>query len=337
MEEKMQKKIYLPKLIAEAGIIVALMTLITIIITKIPVLSFLGMFLLPIPIIIIYIKYNYKFVFTTIFISIILTSYLYGLIPAFVSGITYGITGCTFGYCIKSNKKSSVTLILVSISIFIEKIITYLIYVFFVYKSGILNPLKDSINIIKKYYIDMRNIYIQQSGYESIVDKINEMIQLINIRNMLIILPMVIILYSFIQGYISYLITRNVLKKLRYEVEKMIPFSQMYISNRIIAVTIIISCLGIILNGKEVTFAYEVGSAFEILAMILILFDGIASVAYFLRIKYKKSKGFTFFILIIGLIMPMLQDVYLVIGLLDIILNLRSLDPDPIRKIKSRE
>ncbi|WP_242947109.1 DUF2232 domain-containing protein [Clostridium haemolyticum] len=141
----------------------------------------------------------------------------------------------------------------------------------------------------------MRNIYIQQSGYESIVDKINEMIQVINIRNMLIILPMVIILYSFIQGYISYLITRNVLKKLRYEVEKMVAFSEMYISNRIIAVTIIISSLGIILNGKEVTFADEVSSAFEILAMILILFDGMASVTYFLRRKYKKSKGFTFF------------------------------------------
>ncbi|AEB74703.1 hypothetical protein ADU80_04675 [Clostridium botulinum] len=337
MEEKMQKQIYSPKAIVETGMMFALITLIIIMTTKIPVLSFMGMFILPIPIIVIYVRYNYKFAFITTVMSIILTSFLYGLMPAFISGVAYGLTGCTFGYCIKNHKKSSATLILVSISIFIGNISTYLIYALFVGKAGILNTLNNSINIIRKYYIDMRNIYIQQSGTESIVNKINDMIQVITIRNMLIILPMVLILYSFIQGYISYLITRNILKKLRYKVEKMVPFSEMYISNRIIAVTIIISCLGIILNGKEIPFADDVSSAFQILAMMLILFDGMTSVTYFLRRKYKKSKGFTFFILIIGLIVPMFQDVYLIIGLLDIILNLRRLDPDPIRKIKSRE
>ncbi|WP_223315462.1 YybS family protein [Clostridium botulinum] len=333
----MQKQIYSPKAIVETGMMFALITLIIIMTTKIPVLSFMGMFILPIPIIVIYVRYNYKFAFITTVMSIILTSFLYGLMPAFISGVAYGLTGCTFGYCIKNNKKSSVTLILVSISIFIGNIITYLIYALFIGKAGIVNTLNNSIDIIRKYYIDMRNIYIQQSGAESIVNKINDMIQVITIRNMLIVLPIVLILYSFIQGYISYLITRNMLKKLKYKVQKMVSFSEMYISNRIIAVTIIITCLGIILNGKEIRFADDVSSAFEILAMMLILFDGMASVTYFLRRKYKKSKGFTFFILIIGLIMPMFQDVYLIIGLLDIILNLRRLDPDPIRKIKSRE
>ncbi|KGM96123.1 hypothetical protein Z968_07370 [Clostridium novyi A str. 4552] len=337
MEDYMQKQSYSPKAIAETGIMFVIIMLITLITTTIPVLAFIGMFILPIPIILLYIRYNYKVAFTAVIMSIIVTSLFFGGITALASGISYGLTGCAFGYCIKNKRKSTISLIVVSISILLGNIITYLIYALFIGKQGILNTLNSSIEVIRQYYIDLRNVYIQQSGSPDIVSKINEIINQINLRNMLIILPIVFIINSLIQGYINYLITYKILTKLRYNMEKPVSFSEIYISNRVVALTIIITCLGVMLKSRGIIWGGYLGSIFQNISMMLIIIDGMSYLTHLLRRRYKISRGVTITILIIGFLMPLFQDLYLVLGSADILLNLRGFDPNPIRKVKSRE
>lgn len=333
----MQRQSYSSKAIAETGIMFGIIILITLITTTIPVLTFIGMFILPIPIILLYIRYNYKVAFTSVIMSMIVTSLFCGAVTAMASGISYGLTGCVFGYCIKNKKKSTVSLISVSASILIGNIITYLIYALFIGKQGILNTLNYSIDKTREYYIHLKTIYINQNASPDIINKINQMIDLINLKNVLIVLPMIFIINSLIQGYINYLITYKILVKLKIQIKKLISFSEFYISNRIIALSIIITCLGVILKSRGIMWGEYLRYIFEYISITLVIIDGMSSLTHLLRRKYKISKRLTIIILVIGFGMPLFQQLYLILGSADILLNLRGLDPDPIRKVKPRE
>ena len=74
MEEKMQNKVYSTKAIVEAALISVIISVIMIITGYLPYFSFIGIFILPIPVTILYIRHNYKVTITAILLSIILTS-----------------------------------------------------------------------------------------------------------------------------------------------------------------------------------------------------------------------------------------------------------------------
>lgn len=333
----MKRQSYSPKAIAETGIMFVIIMLIMLITTTIPALTFIGMFILPIPIILLYTRYNFKVAFTAIIMSIIVMSLFFGPVTALASGISYGLTGCAFGYCIRNKKKNTVLLTIVSGSILIGNIITYLIYALFIGKQGIVNTLNYSIEKIRQCYIDINAIYVGQNGSPDVANTINQLIDLINLKNVLIVLPIVLIINSLIQGYINHIITYKILVRLKIEMKKPIPVSEFYVSNRIIALSIIITCLGVILKSRGIMWAGYLRYIFEYISIMLVTFDGISYLTYMLRRKYKKSKGLTIIILIIGFVIPLFQQLYLVLGSADILLNLRGLDPDPIRKVKSRE
>lgn len=333
----MGKEKYTARVITETGIMFALVFLILLITAHVPILSDVGMFILPIPITILYIRYNRGIALIAVIMSMILTSLFYNPIPALVSGIAYGFTGISLGYCIKNKKSSQVAILIVGAAATISNIIRLIIYAFLINKQGIVGYIDYIVQELKRAFIESREMYINLNAPQEAINTVNEFIKYITVENLLILMPIVFIVSSLIQAYINYFITEKTLKRLRYEVKEIVPSSRIYIPNRFVALLIIIECLGIILNSKGIRGAsYAVGIGHLIVLFTLSL-DGMAYLIYILRERVKLSKGITAIILVIGLFTPIFSNVFFVLGLMDILLNLRKLDPNPIRIIKSRE
>jgi uncharacterized protein YybS (DUF2232 family) len=147
---------------------------------------------------------------------------------------------------------------------------------------------------------------------------------------------MALIISSAINAYLNYLITEKVLKRLNYKVKEIIPFSSIYIPNKFAALLIIILCIGIIMDSRGINTGSYMASIASIAVEVIFILSGVAHLAYLLREKAKITKGLTAIILIVLLFIPIFINSFVLLGLVDIIFNLRRLDPNPIRIIKSR-
>jgi len=333
----MKNKNYNANKIVETGIMISITFVIIAITAYIPILLDLGMFILPIPPTLIYIRHNSKLAFITIILSIILTTILYNPISALVAGIVYGFAALTLGYYIKNNKSSSETIVAVTIATAIGKIIRFIIYSFFVSKTGIVQYLNMMVKQLQESLEEYKGIYVQMNAPKEAIDYLENVAKYVNLETLIVILVLSFIIGGLIQAYISYFLIQKILLRLNYVIEEIIPFSRVYIPNRIEALLIIIACLGIILNAKGFTkYSY----AFSIVNMLVIFtlnLDGMAYLVYLLKEKGKLPKIIIIIAVLLILFIPALSDLYLVFGITDIIFNLRRLDPNPIRKVKSRE
>ncbi|MFU0824521.1 DUF2232 domain-containing protein [Clostridium sp.] len=333
----MKKEKYTAKVITETAIMFALVFLILLITAYVPILSDVGMFILPIPITLLYVRHDTGIALIAVIMSMVLAAIFYNPISALVSGISYGFTGISLGYCIKNKKSSQAAILIVGAANIISNIIKFMIYAFLVNKKGLVEYINLTVEELKGAFVESRNIYISMNAPQEAINSINQFIDYLTVENLIIIIPIALIISSLIQAYINYFLTQKTLKKLRYEIPPLVSFTRIYIPNRFLAVLIIIECLGIILNSRDVSWAvYAVGIGHLIISFVLSL-DGMAYLAYILRERAKLPKGVIIIMFIIGIFTPIFSSAFSILGLMDIILNLRKLDPNPIRVIKPRE
>lgn len=323
---------YMPKIISEV-FLVFLSLIITI---YIPTLSFIGMFILIIPIVILYLKYNINLLIVTLAAIKIIISIIYNPMLAIVAVLMYGVMGITLGYCIKKKRNSKYSIIITAIIINITNVIRVLIYTFMM-KQGLMGYINLITGEIKKAFIEARDIYISSNVSQEAIDMINEVIKVITIENLIITIPIIFIIYSFIEAYLGYFVAHKVLRKIGYEVKEIIPLSRMYVPNRFAAILIIIECLGIILNSQGIRGMSYVVNISQLVVSAVISFNGIAYIIYLLKERFKVFNAVIAIILVLTVSIPIFSNIFFILGIMDILLNLRELDPNPIRISKSRK
>lgn len=302
-----------------------------------PFLSTMFVFVVPIPITIFYVLKGKKLTLITLAVSIIVISILYSPLFGVLYNFIYGIIGISLGYCIRKHKKNSFCIIVASIAVAISNIVQFIAFSIFINGKSISSSISFIVKTIKESFISTRNLYAASNAPKELIDTLNEAIKIITIEKLLIIIPVIIIASSLIQSYINYHITSKILKKFNYKVEKVTSLSNVYMPNLLVAFLIIASCLGIIIDSRKIVIGtYMAEISIYILKFVFAL-DGIAFWTYILRKKLKFSKIVSLIVLIIALIIPIFTGMYVVSGAMDVILNLRRLDPNPIRKSKMRE
>ena len=234
----MKNKKYSTKAIVEAALIAVIISVIMIITGYLPIVSFIGSLILPIPVAILYIRHNSKITITAIFLSIILTSLVYNPIMAIYSAITYSIIGIALGYCVKKNKKSSITLFFLATGSAISNILTIAFSMLFIEKVSFVNFISKNLDFFKqtmKVSFDGAKSFYLQAGITpeklKLLDKNYEMINKVDVMTILVGIPVVIFMYSFISAYLNYIVSRAILKKLNYKMVEVLHFSRVYVSN----------------------------------------------------------------------------------------------------------
>ncbi len=338
MEEKMENKNYSTKAIVEASLISVIISVIMIITGYLPIVSFIGTLILPIPVAILYIRHNNKITITAIFLSIILTSLVYNPIMAIYSAITYSTIGIALGYCVKKNKKPSITLLFLAIASAVSNILTIVFSMLFIEKVSFINFISKNLEFMKqtiKISLDQVKSIYSQAGITpeqlKLLDKNFEIINKMDVALILALIPATIFILSFISAYLNYIVSRAILKKLNYKMEEVLPFSRIYVSNIVGAILIGIVCIGIILSAKKITGGDYILNSSQILAQFIFIINGLAATTYFLRVKRNLSKPVVVIILVLTTLSP-LGTIYFSIGLMEMAFDFRKLDPYRIKR-----
>lgn len=321
------------KSIVEAGLNAALVVVIMLMNAYVPAFSLIGTFLLPIPITILYIRYNYKVTLGSIFVSAVLVALLVGPLTALNSSVTYGLAGLTLGYCIRKSKKYSTTLGLLTLASAIGTAFSYYVFAYLLSKEGITGMMQQSVNAMQESKNMALNMYKQMGVDTTQVEPLLKAFDLFTVDMLLMLFPAMVILGGFFSAYINYIVTKSILKRFKYQMPQMTPFTEVYLDNRIAALFIIIVCFGIILSSSGIKAgAYISSSGFMILGFSFII-SGIAVVAYFLKNKFRMSK-IVMILVIFFAIMSQLGNIFIVIGFADMVFDFRKIDPNRMFKKK---
>ena len=334
----MENKHYSTRAIVEAALISVIISAIMIITGYVPIVSFIGALILPIPVAILYIRHNGKITITAIFLSIVLTSLVYNPIMAIYSAIVYSIVGVALGYCVKSNKKSSVTLLFLTGGSALSTILTIAFSMLFIEKVGFINFLNNKLEFVKqsmKTSIDGVKAIYSQSGITSeqlkLLDDNLKYIEKMDVALILAILPAGIFMVAVFSAYLNYIVARAILKKLNYKMEEVLPFSRVYVSNILGAILIGTVCIGIILSSKDIYGGKFILGSSQILMQFIFAINGMAASAYFLRVKKNLSKSVVALIIVLIALSP-LGSIYFSIGLMEMAFDFRKLDPYRIKR-----
>ena len=334
----MENNNYSTKAIVEAFLTSVIIAIIMILTSYLPILSFIGTLILPIPVTILYIRHNKKVTITAIVLSIILTAIVFNPIMAIYASIPCIVIGIVLGYCVKENKKSSTSLFFLIIACSISNILTITYSLSFIVRVNLLEFISRFVGVMKqsmKSSIDAaKNVYLQNGmtpDQLKFLDKSYQMINKLDVALFLALIPAGIFIFSLVSAYLNYIVARLILNRLNYKMEKVLPFSKFCVSNIIGAVLIGMVCIGIILASKKIIGGNFLRDSSQLLMQNVFIINGIAASTYFLRVKRKLSKPIVLLILGITVISP-LSNIYFTIGLMEMAFDFRKLDPYRIKR-----
>ncbi|WP_040214745.1 YybS family protein [Clostridium polynesiense] len=316
------------KSIVEAGLMAALVVVLMFLNAYVPVIGYIGMMILPLPITLLVVRHNVKVALGAVIASSIIIAFIMSPISAIASLLLYGLVGLTLGFCIKSKKSPVFSVAAQGIAIITGTVasIALTIYVMMnttLYKfiEGMVDTMKESMNAAMSIYTSM--------GIDPSSNPFVKSMEMLNVETLILMIPGVIIIYAFFMAYINYIITRSIFKKMKIYMENFPPFARWYLDNRITALVIIIACIGIILASMGVNIGQNIYIGSIYLLQMVFLIIGISAVTYMLRERFNVPKGLV--IVIIAFTITGFERFYAMIGLVDSIMDLRRIDPHSLR------
>lgn len=332
-EKDMKNRIYNTKSIVEAGLITALIVILALMNIYLPVFSTLGRFILPIPVTVLYLRHNFKVTITSIIASGILVGMMYNPLSGLTSAIMFGLAGITLGYCIKNDKKVSITLLFLSLASLIGTLIDFVVYIKIIMGSNVrgfveemVKAMNESFNLVMDFYTKMG---ITQEQLKPFLD----ILKMFNTDFILKLIPGILIMSSVIFAYLTYIITKLILRKLGYNIKEMPKFTEIYVDIKIATVLAVFLLLGVLLVRKNILIGEYILNSSQLLLQYIFLINGLAVAVHYLKNRFNMSKGFIL-IIIVFTMFSQFAMVYFMLGLADVILDFRKLDPN--RKIGAK-
>lgn len=303
--------------LVESGVLTGVAVILALIGIYIPIVALITSFLWPLPITLIYIRHNIKYTLISFFATGIILSVLSDPSTVIYIMALYGITSIVMGYCIKSKKPATVTILFMSITYFICLIASFYILTIFM-GIDLIGLFKDA---MAQSVESARNMYTSMGMSKETLEKsINQL----NINTMLMMIPGTIVLASATIAYITYSTAGYIFKRFGYNLNKVKPFSEWYMPFQVAMGLILFTFLGYILNAKGVNVGESLFVNSVTIFRLAFILVGMSSAAFFLK-KRGMSKGMTVVILLFAAITP-LSSILELLGIFDYALDIRRLD-----------
>lgn len=329
----MQKKSYSTRAIAEAGMTIATFMVLMLLGVYTQLIYYVGIFILPIPIVILYLRHNLRTALACSLVSIIMVSFLFNPIAAIMQSLFFTAIGLILGYCIKRKVRAGKTIALLAVAIVIGMTVDLLISIFLVSGKDFMDSVKQVSSMMINTIDQVKKMYESQ-GIKLNTEQLNALKQFKDISTvdaLLHVIPEAYIALGFIEAYICYVFTTAVLSRMRYEVKNKLSFSKIVVPDLAVAASIIFLCIGAILTKKNVDAGVYIFNAGVFLVEFLLLIDGISVAIYYLRNKYKIPK-YAVVLLLIFFMVIQFQIVFMVVGIVDIFVDFRKLNPNRLVK-----
>lgn len=320
----MNNKRYSTKSIIEAGLMSIMVFLIMMITTYVPVIGGLGAFVMPLPITILYLRHSKGIAILAVVVSGFLIAVFNNFIVAIGTIALYGISGVALGYCISKQYKAIKTILIISIANLFGIIIDFSLSIYVLLGttltqliSQIIDEFKEALTIYDKLGMDVSNNPVYQQ------------FQQIDVHTIFVNLPGIVMFAAIIISWLNYIVSKKILKRFRYTVNDLPPFSQWFLDNRVGALLIAVICIGIIMQSKGIGAGeYIFYSAIALLQQVLMIV-GFSIISYYLINKFNITKRMTTFICIIMFVFQ-LTNIAFFLGLFDLVFDIRGLDPNSL-------
>lgn len=318
----------------EVSIILAVIIVIMLITGYVPFLNIIGILVLPVAYTILYLRHNIKMTLIALIVSILLSTMIIGPYQAIASAITCAPIGIALGYCIKKDISVFKTLQITTLISALSFIVSSAVFLLFIQKTGLIEFTNNYISMFKEQMEHAKALYLQLGVPQEKLSQFDLVKDMLNFKIVFSVMPTALLLYSILASCINYVITRSILIKLRIKIKEFIPFSRVYLSNLTGAFLIGMICIGIIIKTRGIEAGDYIYIIFISVAQLLFMINGMASIAYYLREKRKKSKEFVFLILFFSILFR-LSIIYMYIGSIEMFFDFRKLDPHSLNRKKS--
>lgn len=301
--------------------------------------NFLGFTLLMtaiafIPLALIYIKHDLKWWACGSIVSTALFSLFTGIINGIVSAIPVVILSFAYGYSIKKNRSGGNTLCMLMIGSLISLIISICIYIYMILGISITT-------FIQKYIIDLYKPMMAESakllgGKAEYINQINQLNSFLTIKNILIIMPTILIIYAFIMALISIVIANNTLKRLNFKVNQVESFSKWYIHPIVALILVIGSIFGVILAQNGLNIGNSIIFSSMMLLFVIYSIEGL-SLIYFLIEKntsFGNSKSIPVILVIFMIFSGSIGVLFMgILGIVDLLMDTRGINKNSLMKM----
>ena len=319
----MHKENFNTKSVVEAGLISSLIVVIMLITIYVPLFAIVGTFILPIPVTVLYLRHNAKITLAAVVVSAVLIAMLYNPISALTTSMLFGATGLTLGYCIKNEKKVWITLVMLAVVSAVATMIDFSIYITFISKEGFAGFINQNLQIMKESI----NAASKMGMSKAQLEQLNQTYAIFTPEFIAEMIPAMLLVGGFTSAYINYNMTRGILRRFKYDIEPVPPFSTLYISNRIGTVILIVVIAGTLMSRGNIYLGKYILISSQLILEMVLLIEGISLAAYGLRNKLKMNKLFTVLIILITASTAATSMMFVFAGLMDMIVDFRKLDP----------
>lgn len=305
------------KALVESGILTGVAVVLMLISLYIPVISMITLFIWPLPITLIYIRHNAKYSILSLVITGIITAMVSDPFSAIWFTMIFGIMSVVMGYCIKTQKPASVTLLYMGITNFI-----CIIGVFYGFTTIIGQDLIGQFKTAIEQSMSMaRDMY---TGMGVPQETINNVLKQFDIKLMMMMIPGTLVLFSALVSYVTYATAGYLFKRFGYNLNKIRPFSEWYMPFQVAMGVILFTFLGYILYAKGVSIGESLFVNAVTIFRLAFTVVGLSSAAFFLK-KRGIVKGMIVAVLLFIVITP-LSSIIELLGILDYALDIRKLD-----------
>jgi uncharacterized protein YybS (DUF2232 family) len=328
----MENKKYNTKSIVEAGLISAIIVVLMLITGYVPMVSFMGTLILPVPVALLFIRHDIKVTIAAIVVSALITATLFNPIQALMSAISFGLTGLTLGYCIKKDKSSNYTLLLLAVVSLVANILTYALTIFLIQNTTITVFITRTIDELNLVFKDVRAMYSNIGMTEEQLKQVDAMMAIFNTDFLINALTAFLILQAAFSAFLNYVTAKAILRRLGYVMKSMTPFTKLYINSLAGALIVMPVPLGVYLKAKNLPLGAPILTSGTLLMQYAFLMIGISVAAYFLKNRFRLSNGVITLIIIFISFNPVFSSMLLYLGIADMIIDFRKINPNRILK-----
>lgn len=303
------------KFITEGAALLAIYAMLLLISMYVPILGTVVTFALPLPFILLTIRYkisNAFVIFTAaLFITVIVSQPM-----NLVKTTMFGLIGIVLGYMYKKQKKP--------VEILMGGTLAYLIGIMLIYVASIkffnIDLMKQMQNMFNESMAQSEKI-VNAAGMpiskeqKELFAQFNDVLQTL--------FPSLLVMVSVCFSWITVMISGSVLRKLKHDVIHWPKFKDIQLPKSIVWYYVIFILLSTFIKVEPTSYLHMVFSNLYVIFALLLVLQGLTFIAFL-----AHSKGFTKGVPIISFIacmfIPMLFPLVTILGIIDLGISLRS-------------
>ncbi|PFJ17889.1 hypothetical protein COD67_15875 [Bacillus cereus] len=303
------------KFITEGAALLAIYAILMLVSLYVPVLGVVVTFALPLPFILLTIKYrlsNAFVIFTAaLFITVIVSQPM-----NLVKTIMFGLIGIALGYMYKKRKKP--------VEILMAGTLAYLIGIVLIYVASIkffnIDLMKQIQNMFSESIAQSEKI-VSAAGMPISKEQKELFEQFNNVLQTLF--PSLLVMASVCSSWITVMISGSVLKKLKQDVTPWPKFKDIQLPKSIVWYYVIFILLATFINVEPTSYLHMVFSNLYVIFALLLVLQGLTLIT-FLADRKGFTKGIPIISFIVCMFIPMMFPLVTILGIIDLGISLRS-------------